>query len=92
MSFSLPELVVGVAATDSLNPWLNQDKLDDQTLKREEELAEEAEKAAEPVPEKSWEDAFMVQYIYNYMCIYIYTHADMYSHTTQKPIYILSDM
>ena len=35
----------------------SQDLLDDQTMKREEELAEEAEKATEPVPEKSWEDS-----------------------------------
>ena len=35
---------------------MRQDRLEDQTLKREVELAEEAEKAAEPVPEKSWED------------------------------------
>ncbi|CAE7430704.1 unnamed protein product [Symbiodinium pilosum] len=33
-----------------------QDRLDDQTMKREEELAEEAEKAAAPIPERSWED------------------------------------
>ncbi|CAE7497598.1 unnamed protein product [Symbiodinium natans] len=36
--------------------FVKTDRLEDQTLKREVELAEEAEKAAEPVPEKSWEE------------------------------------
>ncbi|CAL1166028.1 unnamed protein product [Cladocopium goreaui] len=33
-----------------------QDRLEDKTMQREMELAEEAEKAAEPIPEKSWEE------------------------------------